>query len=309
MPHAMLQGAFDGALPAGDQWYWRADFVNEIPDEAVAHPRDVRRRAADVEVDHAHVPDRRRRARRGPGDTAVELPRRELGLGVRRRRSRSGERAAIRNWTIDYQEALHPFSSGGAYVNMMMDEGEERVRPAIATTTTGWPQSRRPTTRPTCSASTRTSSRQREPRDRRRPVGSRAVVERAGDRRLARAEVGPALDVRPLRHGDVRTVMSVFKRLSERSRRARFNGPKPCLNRSELRQLASIDRNRYALVGYVDGDEQPVAIARLVRDGDTAEIAFAVADAYQQRGIGSALGVGDSSRMRALPASRRSRRS
>ena len=95
--------------------------------------------------------------------------------------------------------------------------------------------------------------------------------------------------MRPLRHGDVRTVMSVFKRLSERSRRARFNGPKPCLNRSELRQLASIDRNRYALVGYVDGDEQPVAIARLVRDGDTAEIAFAVADAYQRRGIGLAL--------------------
>jgi ribosomal protein S18 acetylase RimI-like enzyme len=100
---------------------------------------------------------------------------------------------------------------------------------------------------------------------------------------------GPALHVRPLRHGDVRTVMSVFKRLSERSRRARFNGPKPCLNRSELRQLASVDRNRHALVGYIEGDEQPVGIARLVRDGDAAEIAFAVADAYQQRGIGSAL--------------------
>jgi hypothetical protein len=36
MPHAMLQGAFDGLYPAGDQWYWRADFVKEIPDEAVA---------------------------------------------------------------------------------------------------------------------------------------------------------------------------------------------------------------------------------------------------------------------------------
>ncbi|HMJ94761.1 MAG TPA: FAD-binding oxidoreductase, partial [Thermoleophilaceae bacterium] len=36
MPHATLQGAFDGVYPAGHQWYWRADFVNEIPDEAVA---------------------------------------------------------------------------------------------------------------------------------------------------------------------------------------------------------------------------------------------------------------------------------
>jgi FAD/FMN-containing dehydrogenase len=35
---------------------------------------------------------------------------------------------AIRRWAVDYQEALHPYSAGGAYVNMMMDEGQERVR-------------------------------------------------------------------------------------------------------------------------------------------------------------------------------------
>jgi FAD/FMN-containing dehydrogenase len=36
--------------------------------------------------------------------------------------------AAIRQWSVDYQESLHPYSAGGAYVNMMMDEGRERVR-------------------------------------------------------------------------------------------------------------------------------------------------------------------------------------
>ena len=35
---------------------------------------------------------------------------------------------AISKWTVDYFEALHPHSAGGAYVNMMMDEGQERVR-------------------------------------------------------------------------------------------------------------------------------------------------------------------------------------
>ncbi len=95
--------------------------------------------------------------------------------------------------------------------------------------------------------------------------------------------------MRPLRHGDVRTVSAVFERLGEQSRRTRFNGPKPCLSASELRQLASVDRTRHALVAYVEGDPQPVAIARLVRDGRSAEIAFAVADEYQYRGIGSAL--------------------
>ena len=34
----------------------------------------------------------------------------------------------IRDWTVDYWEATHPYSAGGAYVNMMMDEGHARVR-------------------------------------------------------------------------------------------------------------------------------------------------------------------------------------
>jgi ribosomal protein S18 acetylase RimI-like enzyme len=107
--------------------------------------------------------------------------------------------------------------------------------------------------------------------------------------RVIKPKRGLTIIVRPLRDGDVRTVMAVFERLSEESRRTRFNGPKPRLTVPELRQLASIDGTRHALVAYVEGDPRPVAIARLVRDGASAEIAFAVADEYQQRGIGSAL--------------------
>ena len=59
MPHAAIQGAFDPVYPAGDQWYWRADFVKDIPDEAVEIHAEVRRRDAHLEVDHAPVPDRR----------------------------------------------------------------------------------------------------------------------------------------------------------------------------------------------------------------------------------------------------------
>jgi FAD/FMN-containing dehydrogenase len=31
-------------------------------------------------------------------------------------------------WARDYWEALHPYSAGGAYLNFIMDEGEDRVR-------------------------------------------------------------------------------------------------------------------------------------------------------------------------------------
>jgi ribosomal protein S18 acetylase RimI-like enzyme len=107
--------------------------------------------------------------------------------------------------------------------------------------------------------------------------------------RIVKPKHGPRLVVRPLRDGDVLTVLALFERLSERSRRARFHGSKPSLSADELRQLSRVDSTHHVLVAHVQGDPQPAAIARLVRDGRSAEIAFAVADAYQQRGIGSAL--------------------
>jgi len=107
--------------------------------------------------------------------------------------------------------------------------------------------------------------------------------------RLVEPKQGPPLLVRPLRNGDVATVLAVFRRLGPESRRQRFNGPKPCLSHVELAQLARVDSSHHALVAYVEGDQRPIAIARLARDGATAEIAFAVADEYQHRGIGSAL--------------------
>jgi ribosomal protein S18 acetylase RimI-like enzyme len=108
--------------------------------------------------------------------------------------------------------------------------------------------------------------------------------------RILKPKHGPKLLVRHLRNGDTDTVLGVFERLGDGSRRSRFNGAKPRLTAAELVQLARVDGRRHVIVAWVDGDTRPAAIARLVRDGKAAEIAFAVADEYQQRGIGSALG-------------------
>jgi ribosomal protein S18 acetylase RimI-like enzyme len=107
--------------------------------------------------------------------------------------------------------------------------------------------------------------------------------------RVLQPRHGPTTLVRPLRDGDVDTVRAVFERLGERSRRARFNGPKPRLGTADAAYLATVDASHHALVAYLEGDSRPVAIARLVRDGHSAEVAFEVADEHQQRGIGSAL--------------------
>ena len=97
------------------------------------------------------------------------------------------------------------------------------------------------------------------------------------------------ITIRPLRNGDTRTVAAVFERLGASSREQRFCGAKPRLPEAELAALARVDGDRHVLVAYADGDPEPVGIARLVRDGAAAEIAFEVVDEQQGRGIGSVL--------------------
>jgi ribosomal protein S18 acetylase RimI-like enzyme len=104
-----------------------------------------------------------------------------------------------------------------------------------------------------------------------------------------RARYVDGITIRALRDGDAATVAAVFGRLGPGSREKRFCGAKPRLSEDELAALARVDADRHVLVGYVDGDPEPVAIARLVRNGRSAEIAFEVVDAYQGRGIGSVL--------------------
>src|SRR6478735_460798 len=88
--------------------------------------------------------------------------------------------------------------------------------------------------------------------------------------RVVKAKHGPELLVRPLRDGDTATVQAVFERLGNASRLARFNGLKHRLGEQELRWLATVGPNHHVLVAHVDGDPQPVALARLVRSGACA---------------------------------------
>jgi ribosomal protein S18 acetylase RimI-like enzyme len=97
------------------------------------------------------------------------------------------------------------------------------------------------------------------------------------------------LTIRMLRNGDTGTVAALFDRLRSRPREKGFCGAKPRPSENELTALAGVDGEHHVLVGYLAGDPQPAGIARLVRNGATAEVAFGVADAYQGRGIGSIL--------------------
>ena len=128
VPYPALQSTFDGLYPAGDQWYWRADFVNEIPDEAVElHARFGAEMPTLKSTMHMYPIDGAAHDHDST-DTAWAYRDAVWGAVFAGVDSDPANVDEIRRWSIDYHEALHPYSAGGAYVNMMMDEGQERVR-------------------------------------------------------------------------------------------------------------------------------------------------------------------------------------
>ena len=128
MPHPVLQGAFDGLYPPGDQWYWRADFVEEVPDEAVAIHAQFGAEIPTMKSTMHMYPIDGAAYDVGSDETAWSYREAKWGTVFAGVDADPANVAQIRDWSIRYQEALHPYSAGGAYVNMMMDEGQERVR-------------------------------------------------------------------------------------------------------------------------------------------------------------------------------------
>ncbi len=101
------------------------------------------------------------------------------------------------------------------------------------------------------------------------------------------AEFVKGVTIRPLRRGEAIVIQAVFDRLSPRSRLLRFGGAKTTLSAAELEYLSRVDGNHHVLVASVG--KEPVGIARLVRNGADADVAFAVVDDWQHRGVGKAL--------------------
>jgi len=128
MPLKDLNAAFDGLYVPGDQWYWRGDFVNEIPDDAVMRNREWNSKMPSWKCgSHLYPIDG------AAHDVAVEDTAfayrdtvwSQVMIAVDPDPAGAG---AIRDWAIGYWEALHPYSAGGAYVNFMMEEGQARVK-------------------------------------------------------------------------------------------------------------------------------------------------------------------------------------
>jgi FAD/FMN-containing dehydrogenase len=130
IPWPALQSMFDAIYPPGLQWYWKADFFNDLNDKAI----DLAvKYGAQLPTMHSTMhlyPINGAAGRIGKHETAFSFRDAnfaEVIVGVDPAPANNQRMIA---WARDYWMALHPYSAGGSYVNMIMDEGTDTVKAA-----------------------------------------------------------------------------------------------------------------------------------------------------------------------------------
>lgn len=128
MPYPTLQSMFDVFYPTGLQWYWRADFVNELNDEAIAqHHKFGQELPTPHSTMHLYLIDGAAH-RVGKNDTPWSYRDARWSQVIVGVDPDPANNDKITSWAKDYYDAVHPHSAGGAYVNFLMEEGEDRVK-------------------------------------------------------------------------------------------------------------------------------------------------------------------------------------
>jgi hypothetical protein len=128
MPFPSVQTLFDGLMPPGLQWYWKADFFTELGPEAREKHLEFGSKIP-TPLSQMHLYPITGAAGRVGNEETPWAYRDAKYAGVMVGIDPDPANAQlITTWTRDYWEALHPYSSGGAYSNFMMNEGQERVK-------------------------------------------------------------------------------------------------------------------------------------------------------------------------------------
>ena len=128
MPFPALQTMFDALLPTGLQWYWSGDFLNELSDEAIAtHIKYGSDLPTLLSTMHIYPIDGAVH-RVGKDETAFSYRDANWSMVIGGIDPDPANKERITSWTKEYWKAVHPYSAGGAYVNFMMEEGQDRVK-------------------------------------------------------------------------------------------------------------------------------------------------------------------------------------
>ena len=128
MPFPILQSLMDEFYVPGLQWYWKADFVDQLTDAAIAeHVTHGVKPPSMFSTMHLY-PINGAVHRRRKDATAFNYRGTKFAAVIVGVDPDPANRDKIIGWARGYWDAVHPHSAPGAYVNFMMEEGASRVQ-------------------------------------------------------------------------------------------------------------------------------------------------------------------------------------
>jgi FAD/FMN-containing dehydrogenase len=130
IPLPALQSLFDGLYPPGLQWYWNADFFTELSDEVIdLHVENCTRLPTVHSTMHLY-PINGAAHRVEANATAWSYREANFAQVIVGVDPDPANNERMIQWSKNYWSTLHPYSAGGAYINMIMEEGSDRVQAA-----------------------------------------------------------------------------------------------------------------------------------------------------------------------------------
>ena len=128
VPLPAWNSAFDPIYAAGDQWYWRGEFVKEIPDEAVEKHVEFGEALPTWKSTMHLYPIDGAPSEIGSDETAWAYRDAVWAQVIAGVDPEPANAAAIRSWAVDYSDAIRPHTLGTGYVNFQMQEEGDKVK-------------------------------------------------------------------------------------------------------------------------------------------------------------------------------------
>ncbi|HVV09793.1 FAD-binding oxidoreductase [Amycolatopsis sp.] len=128
MPYPALNSAFDALLPPGLQHYWKANFVTELTEDAIAaHVEHGPKLPAVNSTMHIYAINGACH-RVGPQDTAFAYRDANFATNIAGMWPDPADNEAGKAWVREYYDATAPHSESGGYVNFMAGDDQDRIR-------------------------------------------------------------------------------------------------------------------------------------------------------------------------------------
>jgi FAD/FMN-containing dehydrogenase len=128
MPYPALNSAFDGLVPPGLQHYWKANFVKELTDEAIA-AHIIHGPKIPVVNSTMHIyPINGACHRVKPDETAFAYRDANFATVIAGMWPDPLQNEANIKWVRDYYDATAPHSEEGGYINFMSEDDQGRIK-------------------------------------------------------------------------------------------------------------------------------------------------------------------------------------